>query len=228
MLADGRTFYYSDYNAKGRKVYSDHRWPCCAGTLPQVAADYRINTYFGDAGGVYVNLYIPSVLRWTQSGTYTELTQKTDYPRENLVQFEVRPSKAVEFALNLRIPAWAVGASILVNGHRAHAAASPGSFVTIRRVWKAGDRVELDLPLTMRLEAVDAQHLETVALLAGPLVLFAIGDAPATLTRAALLAARRTGAQSWEAGTGAGTVKLLPWTTITDEQYSTYLQVAKS
>ncbi len=57
---DGRTYYYSDYNFKGQKVYHKERWACCSGTLPQVAADYRINTYFHDARGVYVNLYIPS------------------------------------------------------------------------------------------------------------------------------------------------------------------------
>src|SRR3984957_13495307 len=45
---DGRTFYYSDYNFNGSKVYSPHGWPCCSGTMPQVAADYRINTYFRD------------------------------------------------------------------------------------------------------------------------------------------------------------------------------------
>ena len=49
LESDGRTFYYSDYNFKGSKVYSPHRWPCCSGTLPQVAADYRINAYFRDA-----------------------------------------------------------------------------------------------------------------------------------------------------------------------------------
>ena len=54
----------------------------------------------------------------------------------------------------------------------------PGTFAVIRRQWKSGDRVELELPMTYRLEAIDAQHPETVALMYGPLVLFAITDAP--------------------------------------------------
>jgi len=62
LQPDGRAFYYSDYNFQGRKVYHGDRWPCCSGTLPQVAADYRICAYFRDARGVYVNLYIPSRL----------------------------------------------------------------------------------------------------------------------------------------------------------------------
>ena len=45
---DGHAFYYSDYNVSGRRVYFPDAWPCCSGTLPQVAADYRILTYFRD------------------------------------------------------------------------------------------------------------------------------------------------------------------------------------
>src|SRR4029077_9688993 len=80
LQPDGRTFYYSDYNFNGRKVYSDHRWPCCSGTLPQVAADTGINAYFRDPSGVYVNLYIPSSLRWAQQGAQLSLEQKSLYP----------------------------------------------------------------------------------------------------------------------------------------------------
>lgn len=68
LQTDGSTFYYSDYNIKARKVYSDRRWACCSGTLPQAAADYRINGYLRDTHGVRVNLYIPSTLPWTQDG----------------------------------------------------------------------------------------------------------------------------------------------------------------
>ncbi len=63
LKPDGTAFYYSDYNFKGQKGYSNYRWPCCSGTLPQVAADYRINIYFHDANDLYVNLYIPSSAR---------------------------------------------------------------------------------------------------------------------------------------------------------------------
>ena len=79
------------------------------GRMPQVAADYRINTYFRDARGVYVNLYIPSTLRWTQDGAQISLTQKSEYPYDSHVQFEVKASRPAEFAVNLRIPAWAEG-----------------------------------------------------------------------------------------------------------------------
>jgi DUF1680 family protein len=220
---DGRTFYYSDYNFKGSKVYSPHGWPCCSGTMPQVAADYRINTYFRDARGVYVNLYIPSTLRWTQGTTQIVLTQKSGYPYDGHVQFEVKASKPAEFALYLRIPVWAEGASVSVNGKREKAQA--GSFARVQRLWKTGDRIDLELPMKARLEAVDPQHAETVALLVGPVVLFAITDAEPKVTRAQLLAAKKNGPQSWQVETASGLVKMLPFTAIGEEQYSTYLRV---
>jgi DUF1680 family protein len=227
LEADGRTFYYSDYNFKGRKAYrADQHWACCSGTLPQVAADYRINTYFRDARGVWVNLYIPSTLRWTQDGAQVELTQKSLYPFENVVRFDVKTSQARDFAVNLRIPAWATGASISVNGRRVQAPATPGSFTALHRQWKTGDRVELDLPMTTRLEPVDPQHPQTVALLFGPLVLFAITDTQPFITRADLLAAKRMDQRSWQVKTTGAPVKMLPFTEIGEEQYSTYLRLS--
>jgi len=223
LEADGRTYYYSDYNFKGRKVYHKERWACCSGTLPQVAADYRINTYFRDARGVYVNLYIPSTLKWTQGGAQVSLTQKGEYPYDAHVQFEVKASRTAEFAVNLRIPAWAEGASVSVNGKRESAA--PGSFARVLREWKDGDRIEVELPLKARLESVDAQHADTVALVVGPVVLFAVTDSQPVVTRGQLLAAKKTGAQSWQAETAGGAMKMLPFTGIGDQEYTTYLRV---
>jgi DUF1680 family protein len=227
LMADGRTFYYSDYNFKGRKVYSPvQHWACCSGTLPQVAADYRINTYLRDARGVYVNLYIPSTLRWKQDGARVVLTQESLYPFESVVRFNLNTSKAMEFALNFRIPAWAEGASISLNGRRLKTGAVPGTFARIHRQWNDGDRIDLDLPATIRLEPIDPRHPQTVALLHGPLVLFAITDNQPSVTRASLLAAKRMDERSWQVSTPGAPLKLKPFTDIEDEQYSTYLQVS--
>ena len=219
---DGRAFYYSDYNFKGQKVYHVGRWPCCSGTLPQVAADYRINCYFRDARGVYVNLYVPSTLRWAQGGAQIELRQKSEYPFDGEVQMEMKLSRPAEFAVNLRIPAWAEGASVAVKGKRVEASA--GSFARISRTWKSGDRIELELPMKTRLEAIDAQHPDVVALMVGPLVLFALGESQPAVTRAQLLAVKKSGPQSWQAEGPSGPVKMLPFTAIGDQAYTTYLR----
>jgi uncharacterized protein len=223
LQADGRNFYYSDYNFQGRKVYHDANWACCSGTFPQVAADYRINTYFRDARGVYVNLYIPSTLRWTHDGAQIALTQKSKYPYDAQVQFEVKTSKPVSFAVNLRIPAWASGASVAVNGKRQEVAS--GSFARIEREWKNGDRIEVELPMTPRLEAIDAQHPDVAALMAGPLVLFGITDSQPQVTRAQLLAVKKMASNVWHVPLDNGVMKLMPFTAIEDQAYTTYLRV---
>jgi len=225
LQADGRTFYYSDYNFKGQKVYSEHRWPCCSGTLPQVATDYRINTYLRDSQDIYVNLYIPSTVRWAQDGAQVSLTQKSGYPFESTVVFEVETSIPRRFGLNFRIPQWATGAAIAVNGKRVQEPAIPGKFATVRRPWKAGDHVEVELPLTKRLEPIHPRHAKTVALLSGPLVLFAITEKAPRMTSQQLLAAPKTGPQDWRVETDRAPLNMRPFTAIADEQYSTYLKI---
>ena len=171
---NGKNFYYADYNFDGKRVYKEARWACCSGTLPQVAADYRINIYFRGPQAVYVNLYVPSTLRWSENGAALSLTQEGEYPYEDRVAFTVTSSRPAEFAVHFRIPAWARRAEIYVNGVRQKGSAMPGQFAAIRREWKTGDRVELEIPLGMRLETIDAKHADTVALLRGPLVLMAV------------------------------------------------------
>lgn len=224
---DGRTFYYSDYNFQGRKVYSNNRWPCCSGTLPQVAADYRINTYLRDPQGIFVNLYIPSTVHWTHQGSQVSLTQKSSYPLDETIQFEMTLSRHTDLVVSFRIPGWAQGASLAINGKRVTTPIVPGTFASIRRKWKNGDRAELELPMRMRLEAVDARHPDTVALLRGPLVLFAITTSAGKVTREQLLAATSAGPGKWQVATADGPMTMLPFTAIADEQYSTYLKVSE-
>jgi len=82
----------------------------------------------------------------------------------------------------------------------------------------------LTLPLTPRLEAVNERHPETVALMRGPLVLFALGADRPSVSRKELLAARRLGDSEWLVEGAAGSLKLAPFTGVGDSAYSTYLQ----
>jgi hypothetical protein len=230
LLADGHTFYYSDYSNSATKYYHDNRWPCCSGTLPQVAADYRISAYFRDPEGLWVNLYLPSTLKWTGAhGAHLELTQTGGYPLDGRVEFLLKASKGENFAMRLRIPAWAQGAEetqIKVNGMPVQAPVVKG-FATVVRKWKDGDRVELNLPMAMRLEPIEVSHPETVALVRGPLVLFALTENDPTVTREQLLGAQRMKGQAlWMAQSGNGPLLLTPFTEIHEERYRTYMRMS--
>jgi uncharacterized protein len=232
LEVNGDNFYYADYNFDGKRVYKqkEARWACCSGTLPQVAADYRINAYFRAPQAVYANLYIPSTLRWTENGAALSLTQRSDYPFEGQVTFTVTSSQPTELELHFRIPVWAEGASIFANGVLQKGLAVAGQFAALRREWKTGDRIELELPLKMRLEAIDARHTDTVALLRGPLVLLAVkqqqSDPLPQVTREQLLAARRVSDRAWQVSAADRTVILLPFTSLGERPYTTYVKVS--
>jgi len=230
LQENGKNFYYSDYNFDAKRVYKEARWACCSGTLPQVAADYRINIYFRAPQTVYVNLYVPSTLQWNENGSALTLTQEGDYPFEDNVAFTVTTSQPADLTLQFRIPAWAQDAQIAVNGIGQKGVAEPGRFASIRRTWKSGDRVELELPLKMRLEPIDAQHTDTVALLRGPLVLMAVKEnegSPLTqVTRGELLGARRVSERQWQVATANGPGAMLPFTWLGSRPYTTYLRVS--
>lgn len=226
---DGHAFYYSDYTARAHKAFYASRWPCCSGTLPMVAADYAISACFADTGGIYVNLYVPAQVRWTQGGAPCRLSIATRYPYEAGVRIRLHPPRPQTFALHLRIPAWAAGAAVRVNGDPARGALQTGRFAAIRRQWRAGDTIDLELPLRRRLESVDAAHPRLAALLAGPLVLMRLLDADGAaepVARAHLLGAERDQARGeWRAQSGATVIRLKAFADIDAERYSVYQHI---
>ncbi len=229
ILPDGTSFYYSDYGTNGRKVYYRDKWPCCSGTFPQLAADYHISIYLRSPQGVYINLYVPSKLRWKVGTAMCELMQETKYPLDNKIQMRMSMSHPAEYTVYLRIPAWAEQTPVVsVNGQRIRDSVQPGSFAAIRRTWKSDDRIEMELPMPLRLEAVDAQHPNLVALSRGPLVLCAMQGVRPEFGRAELLRARESSGQSGDcvALTTDGTrITMRPFMSLGDESYNTYVSL---
>jgi DUF1680 family protein len=224
---DGTSFYYSDYATTGKKVWYRDKWPCCSGTFPQLAADYHISTYLRSDDGVYVNLFTPSTVQWKDSGGHYGLTQETKYPFDNKIQIQVSGSQAKDYTIYVRIPGWAAPNPVLsVNGNRVSDAVQPGTFASIRRTWKDGDRLELELPMPLRLEAVDANHPKLVALVQGPLVLFAVADAQPSFEQNALLQAKATNNNTGDflaTSASGSSVTMRPFMNIDKESYSTYV-----
>jgi hypothetical protein len=228
LKPDGTSFYYSDYNENAKKGYHPDKWPCCSGTFPQITADYGISSYFRDAEGVYVNLYVPSRVHWTQGGTRVALMQATNYPQQRETTIQVTAEKPSRFPVHVRIPAWAGGGtSIAVNGKHVVEGPEPGKFARLERTWKDGDRIEVEFEMPLRLEAVDAQHPKLQALMQGPQALFGVGELPARVSKQDLLntAQVTAGSADWQTKTAAGTLTLRPFAAIHDEPYRLYFDV---
>ena len=226
ILPDGTSFYYSDYNSDAaKKVYYRDKWPCCSGTFPQLTADYGISAYYPAKEGVYVNLFLPSRVSWMQGGTQIALTQHTDYPSTNTTQLQLDMARPEQFTIYLRIPAWTDAKTrVSVNGNPAEGEAVAGKFFEISRTWKKGDRVEFEIGMPLRLQAVDPENTQIVALRRGPLALFGVGNLPASLSRAQLLAASAASSDV-VVQSGTGKIVFKPFAAIGDEPYRLYHKV---
>src|SRR5436305_10409404 len=225
---DGVSFYYSDYSMSAVKSDYDQKWPCCSGTFPQLAADYGISSYYRSPRGIYVNLYVPSRVTWKQGGSRVVLTQQTDYPTQSETMIHVEPDREERFVVALRVPAWAgKNSSVRVNGKAVSVPLTPGSWAQIERTWRKGDHVEVSLDMPLRLVPLDRQHAGLVALMRGPVTLFAIEPGSTQPSRAALLAAKRASEKSndWRVETGSGTVLMKPFAAIDKEHYRLYQTV---
>ncbi len=228
LKEDGTSFYYSDYNMNAHKGYHPDKWPCCSGTFPQITADYGISSYFYDAQGVYVNLYVPSRLKWQQHGANLSLTQRTQYPHLPHTELEISTDKTVTMPIRFRIPAWAGAKTRLsVNGRRLAIELPPGKFSAVTRTWENGDRISLEFEIPMTLEMVDPQHQNLVALQYGALSLFAISPYAQRVRRSELLSARQrsSGSSDWVAKCTSGELHFKPFAEISDEQYRLYHEV---
>ena len=111
--------------------------------------------------------YGPSEVSTTvANGVPVRITEDTEYPFRDSIRLAIEPSRAALFPLQLRIPAWAEGATVQVN-REAPAIAKPGAFHRIQRQWKAGDVVTLKLPMKVR---ASEWYNASVAVERGPLV----------------------------------------------------------
>jgi uncharacterized protein len=151
----------------------DSFW-CCTGTGIENHAKYADSIYFRGAPGgpqrdaLYVNLFIASALSWKEKGL--TLRQATSFPEAGRTRLEITAAAPVELALHIRHPAWAAGAAVRVNGVAAEVPGGPGSFIALKRTWKAGDVVEVDLPMALRMELLPGTT-DTAAVVYGPIVL---------------------------------------------------------
>jgi DUF1680 family protein len=169
---DGSNFYYSEYTlGGGRKGYSPYKWTCCSGTYPQTIADYHNVIYFKDRDALYVNLYVPSEVRWVRGDSETVVEQNTRYPETDNSLLIVSPRKPEEFALKFRVPRWSSGLKITVNDKPMAMEAIPGKWATLRRRWSPGDRVAVQIPMKLAFAPIDEQHPKRVAVTYGPVVL---------------------------------------------------------
>jgi DUF1680 family protein len=226
--SDGDYPYYSNYGANADKLYYQKKWPCCSGTLVQGVADYVLGLYFHDDDALMVNMYAPSEVTWDRPGGRVEVVQETGYPAKDVVRLTVRKAGNGRFAMKLRIPAWAKGASVAVNGRKQ--AATAGQLATLSRTWKAGDTVELVLPQTLRMAPIDDRNPNIAAMMRGGIMYVGLnpwdGIEHQTIALPGAASPVPGADQSYRATVDGRDLVFVPYFAVDTERYNTYFKIA--
>ena len=205
---DGKNFYYDNPLTinLNRARYPWHNCPCCVGNIPRTLLMVPTWTYAKGEDGIYVNMFIGSTIKVGKvAGTEVEMVQKTDYPWSGSISIKVNPAEAKKFTVYVRVPNRTTSAlytptpevsglkSLAVNGETISPKIENG-YVAITRTWKAGDTIDLALPMKVQVVKADekvAADRGRVALRYGPLIYnieradqpdinLALGSAPLT------------------------------------------------
>jgi hypothetical protein len=179
----------------GRGVQQEYQnmqqsFTCCVGSGMESHALHGDGIYYESDDTLWVNLFVPSTARFTTGDVH--LTMETGFPDGDSAAMTLRLPEPRALTLAVRRPHWAGdGFRVRVNGQivdqpplaslRAGTAGGrnapnedtgrdAGSYVALARTWRSGDRVELDLPKSLRLEPTP-DNGSVAAILWGPLVL---------------------------------------------------------
>ena len=150
-----------------------HTCYCCPPQVARTLAGLHEWAYGRDDDGLWIHLYGGSRVDTELPGIgRVAMTVRTDYPWDGTIRLVLDAAPAGEFALRLRVPAWAEGATLAL-GDGPPASVPPGEYATVRRRWQTGDSVVLELPMRVRRIVANPNVEETrnqVALMRGPLV----------------------------------------------------------
>lgn len=167
ISVDGKEYFYSnplrmvngtrDYEAHADVTESPVRQAylecfCCPPNLVRTICKSSGWAYTLSENGVAVVLFGGNTLNTNLlDGSEIKLTQDTEYPWKGIVKITVDACKADAFDIKVRIPKWAIGSTLKVNGEDTGVEVTPGTFAVVNRKWKAGDSIILDMPMEVTL-----------------------------------------------------------------------------
>ncbi|MDP4208564.1 MAG: glycoside hydrolase family 127 protein [Bacteroidota bacterium] len=182
---NGKKFFYTNPLCVNHDIPFTLRWSkdreeyiklcnCCPPNTVRTIAEVSNYVYSTSEKGVYVNLYAGSNLSTTlKDGSALKLSQETDYPWDGKINISLQQAPAKAFSIFLRIPGWCDNASLKINGKASKKKLTPGEYVELNGNWAAGDKIELELPMSVKLIESNPMVEETrnqVAVKRGPVV----------------------------------------------------------
>jgi hypothetical protein len=189
----------------------------------ETQAKFADTIYSRDAHGLFVNLFIPSVVNWGDAGM--TIRQSTSFPNEPRTRITVTSGQAT-MTIRVRIPSWVAGrAQAWLNGTRLDDPGTPGSWLAVERNWQPGDGLEVSLPMRLSLNPTpDDPAVQAVTY--GPVVLSGAygADAATAMPRLDTGSVTATSQQplTFEATAGGKPVTLIPIAQMQHQHYNAY------
>jgi DUF1680 family protein len=144
---------------------------CCSVNAPRglsMVADWAL---MRGADSLYLNFYGPGIIEtFLPAGGTLTLTQSTDYPLHGKVAIQIGLSQSSHFTLNLRIPTWSQQSNVAVNGAPIPAVTS-GRYLALSRTWRDGDRIEIELDMSLHFWFGERECEGKASLYRGPILL---------------------------------------------------------
>jgi uncharacterized protein len=166
----GMVCYFVPLRSGAKKPFQDpEAFTCCSGSGMENHARYGEYIYARSDDALWVNQFISSEVNWQEK--QVKLHQESQLPNEGRTKIEIHCDSPQEFTLYVRHPHWVEsGYRATVNGEDVASVGEAGSYVSINREWKTGDVVEVEIPLSLRLESMpDNPH--RIAVFYGPMML---------------------------------------------------------
>lgn len=168
---NGMMCYFVPLRMGGKKEYSTPftTFTCCVGSGMENHVKYNESIYFrGSDGSLYVNLFIPSVLSWKSKGV--TVTQQTNLPANDEVDFTIATVKPATFAFRIRKPSWANNCTLKVNGKIQPVTVDDQGYLVLNRKWKNNDKIAFTTPENIYTVAMP-DNANRKALFYGPVLL---------------------------------------------------------
>lgn len=231
----GMTCYYVPLVSGAEKTYGtpEESFWCCTGTGMENHVKYGESIYFsGPANGVYINLFIPSVLDVPKG---ISLKMESAFPEQEEVKITVMRSQKDQFPILIRYPNWARKVSIMINGRSQSIEQKPGSYISLKREWEAGDVINIRFPMSLHSESMP-DNKNRIAILFGPLVLSGgLGKEPVPAMDIPVFVSKNNDAPEWvkksndnpltfttQADNRKDNITLIPFYRMHNQRYAVY------
>ena len=173
------TQYHQPLGIGARKNFGskyENFW-CCTGTGVEAMSELSKDIFYHDEETLFINLYIPSSVRWQEKGLLLE--QNTDFPVSEQSSIILNLEKPATFILKIRVGYWMhKGIKVRINGETVPIECKAPAFASINRLWNNNDKIEIVMPMDFHIHRMPDNN-DVGAIMFGPIVLAALtGEEP--------------------------------------------------